>query len=94
MSITFIITLIYLTTCVNKNAERGMGAVAVGAIYSALILIRTSMYYSRYNFIWFIPCFLIHIQFDYILIYVLLGGLVGPLIATGYYKLIYVNDIE
>lgn len=60
MFITFIIALIYFTTCIDKNAERGMGAVAMGGIYGSLTLIMTSFYYSRYNFIWFIPCVLLH----------------------------------
>ena len=64
MSITFLITLIYFTTCLNKDVERGMGAVAVGSIYAMMVLVLTSFYYSRYNFIWIIPCFLLHFKFD------------------------------
>ena len=92
--ITFLITYIQLSTSFNQKTERSINAVAVAATYSSINLCLTNFYYSQYNFLWMLIQSGMNFVFNLQMIYVTVGGILGPLIATAYYKFLLEKDIS
>ena len=92
--ITFLITYIQLSTSFNQKTERSINAVAVASTYSSINLCLTNFYYSQYNFLWMLIQSGMNFVFNLQMIYVTVGGILGPLIATAYYKFLLEKDIS
>lgn len=79
---SFSICLAYFLLNFNRKKERGMSAFAIGSLYATFIIAFLHQYYSRYNFIWCVMSALTSFTFMIELVWVLLGGVLGSLLAT------------
>lgn len=94
MFLSFIYVLCFYLTFINKNAERNIFGFALACIYSVYILCFATFFYTRFNFVLLLIPSLITLNFNFDILWVVLGNVLGGLIAGIFYKYIFRENLE
>ena len=79
----------YFITRFNKECEKGIFGVAYGAIYSTIFISLTNVYFSGCNFVIEIIRAIYEGEYFGKLIFVVVGGFLGPCLASIIYYRFY-----
>lgn len=90
--VSFVTTLVFLMTFCHKQADRGVYALAVPAIYAIFTISIGSLFYSRYNLLMLLANSVLSFEFYSNFLFVVIGGVAGPTAATLLYLLAFKDE--
>jgi glycerol uptake facilitator-like aquaporin len=90
---SFIYTLVYFLTFLDKKAERNIFAFSLASVYAFFILALSLIFYSRFNFVLILLPSILTLNFSLDVLWVTIGNLLGAVIAALIYKYIFKDNV-